>query len=415
MNEPIAGTATLAVAAADPSYEGVGRRLLAALLDNAVCLVAFLIVVALIPIDPDDGGVTLVASLVLFSVWFNYFAFAEWRWGQTIGKSAMSMRVTTESGERPGWNASAIRNLTRLADLLVIGPILIATSQRRQRLGDRFAHTVVVSTRGERPPSPVPTPPLPPPLPPGTPPPPPPAGPPVRPGPQVPSVEEGVGIPPPSWTLGQMLLSIPVLIGVMIVVGIFIAIFDPEAEGEATMLASQAVLGIALVAVAVGFASPGASGHPLQRLGLRRFKRSGLGLALAAYGSYLFFGVIYSIFVSPEQQDITRDLGVEESTLATIAGGFLIVVVAPISEEVFFRGFMFGALRTRLSLWPAAAISAAVFSALHLSGGDITIVPPLFALALLLAWLYEYTGSLGPPIALHMLNNGIAFAVLAAT
>lgn len=224
-----------------------------------------------------------------------------------------------------------------------------------------------------------------------------------------------MGIPPPSWTLGQMLLSIPVLIGVLIVVGIFIAVLDPDAESEATLLASQAVLGIALVAVAVGFASPGAGGHPLQRLGLRRFKLSGLGLALAAYGSYLFFGVIYSIFVQPEQQDITRDLGVDESTLATIAGGFLIVLVAPISEEIFFRGFMFGGLRTRLSLWPAAAISATVFASLHLSGGNITIVPPLLVLGLLFAWLYEYTGSLGPPIALHMVNNAVAFTVLTAT
>lgn len=212
-----------------------------------------------------------------------------------------------------------------------------------------------------------------------------------------------------------MLLSIPILIGVLIAVGIPVAIFDPDAESELTLILSQAALGGALVAVAVFFAAQGAAGHPLQRLGLRPFKLTGLGLALAAYGSYLFFGVIYSLFVQPEQQDITRDLGVDESTLGLIAGGFLIVIVAPISEEIFFRGFMFGALRTRLSLWPAAAISASVFGLLHLSGGDITIVPPLLVLGLMFAWLYEHTGSLGPPIALHMLNNAVAFTVLTAT
>lgn len=282
---------------------------------------------------------------------------------------------------------------------------------------------------GATPPPPPPPPPgQPPPPPPGQPPPPPvahvPAFPPPPPAPgqfaqaplpPKPSVEDGVGIPQPTWGLSQMLLSIPVLFGVLIGFGIVVAIFDPDADSEVTLILGQLVLAIALVAVAVVFAAPGAEGHPLQRLGLRRFRLSGLGLAAAAYGCYIFFSIVYSMFVQPEQQDITRDLGVDESTAGLIAGGFLIIVVAPISEEIFFRGFMFGALRTRLSLWPAAAISAAVFSLLHLSGGDFTIVPPLLVLGLLFAWLYQYTGSLGPPIALHMLNNAIAFTVLTAT
>ena len=115
---------------------------------------------------------------------------------------------------------------------------------------------------------------------------------------------------------------------------------------------------------------------------------------------------------SPSSRTSPRDLGVDESTLAAIAGGILIVVLAPISEEIFFRGFFFGALRTRLTLWPAAAISATVFGLLHLSSGDLSVVPPLIVLGLLLAWLYEYNGSLGPPIMLHMINNAIAYSVL---
>jgi membrane protease YdiL (CAAX protease family) len=234
-------------------------------------------------------------------------------------------------------------------------------------------------------------------------------------GPRTPSPEEGVGIPTPSWSLGQLLLAIPVVIVGLLVLGGIIYAFDPDGESEAALLAGQAIVAFVLIGTAVAFAAQGAAGRPLERLGLRRFKLSGLGLALAAYGSYIFFGVIYSVFVQPEQQDITTDLGVDESTLAAIAGAILIVVFAPISEEIFFRGFMFGALRTRLSLWPAAAISASVFALLHLSSGDLSIVPPLAVLGLLLAWLYEYSGSLGPPIALHMLNNAIAFTVIMVT
>jgi membrane protease YdiL (CAAX protease family) len=65
-----------------------------------------------------------------------------------------------------------------------------------------------------------------------------------------------------------------------------------------------------------------------------------------------------------------------------------------------------------MGVWPAAAISAVVFAIPHISSADLTIVPPLAIFGMLLAWLYEYTGSLGPPIALHMINNAIAFAVI---
>jgi uncharacterized RDD family membrane protein YckC len=133
-----------------PTYEGVWRRFLANVLDNAVWIVFLFWIVGWIPgsMDPTLLGVVF---LVLLTAWFNYFAFAEWRWGQTIGKNALGLRVTTESGERPGWNAAAIRNLFRLVDFLLIGPIMIAASPRRQRLGDRLAHTVVIRDRpGER-------------------------------------------------------------------------------------------------------------------------------------------------------------------------------------------------------------------------------------------------------------------------
>jgi membrane protease YdiL (CAAX protease family)/uncharacterized RDD family membrane protein YckC len=431
-----------------PHYEGVGRRLLAALIDNGVWLVAALWAASTIfSAGISDGDVLALYSLILFSGWFNYFAFMEWRWGQTLGKMAVGLRVTTESGERPGWNAAAIRNLLRLIDVLLIGPILIATSARRQRLGDRAAHTVVVSARPvgmpqpvamARPPAPPPgappPPSVPPPPPAGTPPPPPqqpppaPAGapapppppPPVPPPPppaesgrRTPSREEGVGIPTPSWTLGQLLIAIPcALVGLVLLTGVVLA-FDPDGDSTAAELVAQGLVAAVLIGTAVAFASQGAVGNPLARLGIRPFTLYGAGLALAAYGAYIgFIGTFYAPFIQPEQQDITTDLGVDESTLAAIVGGILIVVLAPISEEIFFRGFFFGALRTRLTLWPAAAISATVFGLLHLSSGDLSVVPPLVILGMLLAWLYEYNGSLGPPIMLHMINNAIAYSVL---
>jgi uncharacterized protein len=448
----------------EPRYGSVWRRLLAFVLDNAICLVVLMLVASLIPADAYETDAVAILALVLFTAWFNYFAIAEWRWGKTIGKSSLSLEVRSESGEPLSWNAAALRNLARILDVIVIGPLLIATTPTRQRLGDRFAHTVVFDTRrtfvpasgvaagrasmtgpppfyadvapASSPPSSVALAALPPPPPPqvdlsALPPPPAPGGslstlpPPAMPlagrphpagGPPPPKREEGVGIPAPTWSIRELLLSIPILIGGLIFVGVVIAVIDPEGEAPAALIVGQALFAVLLGAIAIGFASQTSAlgaGSVFERLGLRRFKPSGLALAAAVYVAYiLFVAMVYSPFVQPEQQDITEELGVDQSTLAAVLGGILIIVFAPISEELFFRGFVYGALRTRMGLWPAAAISAVVFGLPHITSADLSIVPPLIIFGLLLAWLYEYTGSLGPPIALHMINNAIAFTVI---
>jgi uncharacterized protein len=458
-------------AAAAPRYGTVWQRLLAFMLDNAICAVLLVIIAGFVPEDAYESDAVAVLALVLFTAWFNYFAIAEWRWGKTIGKSSLRLEVRRESGEPMTWNAAAIRNLARILDVLVIGPLLIGTSATRQRLGDRFAHTVVVSTRGIRvaaapssfaaprvattgpppfhadvappsaPPSAAALAALPPPSPPAvdlsTLPPPSPRGAPAAtvpppghpaatlpapgyraapPGPPAPIREDGAGIPPPTWSIKELLLAIPILLGGLLAVGIVIAVIDPDAEEPAALIVGQALFALVLGGIAIGFASQtGArrAGGVLERLGLRPFKPSALGLAAAAYVAYiLFVAMVYAPFVQPEQQDITEELGVDESTLAAILGGILIILFAPVSEEMFFRGFVYGGLRTRLGLWPSAAVSAVVFALPHVSSADLSIVPPLVIFGLLLAWLYEYTGSLGPPIALHMINNAIAFAVI---
>jgi membrane protease YdiL (CAAX protease family)/uncharacterized RDD family membrane protein YckC len=456
---------------AERAYGTLWPRLLAFLLDNTICAIALIVIAGFIPADAYESDAVAVLALVLFTAWFNYFAIAEWRWGKTIGKNALRLEVTAASGAPVTWNAAAIRNLARIIDVLVIGPVLIATSPTRQRLGDRWAHTLVLRTK----PAPVAVMPLPaagrpraaagpPPFhaevaPPSSPPsatalaalppPPPPVdlsalpppGPSLRPpsaprpvpghgtpipataaaapipaGAPTPSREEGVGIPAPTWSIRELLLSIPILIGGLILVGVVIALIDPDAESPAALIAGQALFALVLGGIALGFASQTgklAGGSLFERLGLRRFRPSALWLAAAAYVAYiLFVAMVYAPFVQPEQQDITEELGVETSTLAAVLGGILIVVFAPVSEEMFFRGFVYGALRTRLGLWPAAAISAVIFALPHISSADLSIVPPLAIFGLLLAWLYEYTGSLGPPIALHMINNAIAFTVI---
>lgn len=91
---------------------------------------------------------------------------------------------------------------------------------------------------------------------------------------------------------------------------------------------------------------------------------------------------------------------------------FALVILAPIAEELFFRGVVFNAwLRER---GPRVAFigSAALFSIIHLS---IVSLVPIFLLGLALAWIYRRTNNLLAPIAMHATVNGIsvAFALLA--
>ncbi len=84
-------------------------------------------------------------------------------------------------------------------------------------------------------------------------------------------------------------------------------------------------------------------------------------------------------------------------------------ILAPLAEECFFRGFVFRAyLRALGPLW-AYLISAAIFGLIHL---NLPAAPPIFAMGLLLGWLYHRSGSLLPSIVAHGFNNAATFLLL---
>lgn len=426
-----------ATAATEHEYVGLGRRLLAALIDNLTWL-AFLgwglgdVLVALYEEDPAAGAILL---FLLASAWFNYFAITEWRWGQTIGKNATGIEVTGLDGNRPSFGQASLRNLLRLVDFLVIGWVMIAAGGRRQRLGDKAARTVVVrrppkripaataaavapAARGESAPPPPTT----------TPASSPPAGlarpasaaaivpPPAGGSTPAPAGPRGA-LPPIGWSLADtgwgMLAGLALA---FLVAPALVLPFDPEFEETATLLVAQGLLGVSLVGVAVGAASRWRF-KPLREtlasLGLRRFAPSALGwMLLALFAYYVAAALFASLVLQPEQEDIGGELGVgDENLLVAVSAVVLIAGLAPIAEELFFRGFLFSGLRGRLSLWPAALIAGLVFGAIHAATG-ITTVVPLATLGVALCWLYEKTGSLWPCVIAHAINNGLALALI---
>lgn len=100
----------------------------------------------------------------------------------------------------------------------------------------------------------------------------------------------------------------------------------------------------------------------------------------------------------------------QESNDPTIIGlmVFAAVVAAPLCEEVVFRGYLYGASKKFAGPWVATVASALVFSAAH---GSLAALLPLFVLGCLLAFLYEKTGSIWAPIAVHLLFNGATVAI----
>lgn len=85
------------------------------------------------------------------------------------------------------------------------------------------------------------------------------------------------------------------------------------------------------------------------------------------------------------------------------------VILAPLAEEVFFRGLLQSMVRRyTVGAWPAIIISSVIFAVMHL--GTPQAIVPLFALAVVLGYSYEYTGRLYRPILIHALFNAVAVA-----
>jgi membrane protease YdiL (CAAX protease family)/uncharacterized RDD family membrane protein YckC len=398
-----------------PAYAGLVRRAVAILLDLALGWAAYSIAITLL--DPgvaSDHATTaetvLAAAIVLATatLWLVYFVCAQWRFGQTLGMRAMSIRVVAEPGERLPWTRALVRSLLLVVDFAV-GPLLIAASRRRQRLGDRLANTVVLMAPNDLPDAPG-------------------VGGVAEPPPTVPTA--GGSAPPPhrdtadgpptvaaTWGPGRVFVGILVVIVLSVLEVGIVSIFDPGLDTLGGKIVTQVLLEATFIGVA--FAVAADHGFPgmatAASLGLRRPLRRPWFIAASAYVAYLVAAIAYGALVHPHQRDITGDLGFGHGVLGAIIAGILIVLAAPVAEETFFRGFVFGGFRHRYSFLVAAVPSALLFGAIHASAGSLAVVPPLAFLGFLLCWVYEETGSIYATIPLHMLNNAIAFTIIVST
>jgi CAAX protease family protein len=179
------------------------------------------------------------------------------------------------------------------------------------------------------------------------------------------------------------------------------------------VIADTAVQDAAFVFAALFFAQLGGRKLAAWQFGLRppRPRRTLRVVFLAVLG-FIVFVVVWSAAVHVQKEKLLETLGTRQSTLLLVLSAALTCVVAPICEEFLFRGFIFRALRNWRGLWPAAVLTGLVFGAVHAGSAPAADLVPLAVLGFLLCLVYQYTGSLYPCIALHSLNNSLAFASL---
>jgi uncharacterized protein len=137
---------------------------------------------------------------------------------------------------------------------------------------------------------------------------------------------------------------------------------------------------------------------------------TGLGIAGFLGVNLVILSVLQLIGpVEPPEQQLLQE--VTAGGITTVLAFVAAVVMAPIMEEVIFRGMLFQALKRRAGLWPAAIISGVLFAAVH-----VEVTQPLFSSGLLLlgvafALALHRTGSLLVPIIGHAVFNLIVVVV----
>jgi uncharacterized protein len=211
------------------------------------------------------------------------------------------------------------------------------------------------------------------------------------------------------------------------VVGSFVVAIAGAAGGSslahpspAVTIVSDVVFDLGFVAAAVYFAVLQARAVPAD-FGFRTVRvRTAVGAVLAAGAGYYTVTAIWaSIFKLHGTDKLPSELGVNRSTVALVAAALFVCVIAPIAEEFFFRGFIFGALRKwriavagrNIGTWVAAIATGILFGLAHTGSASPEYLVPLGFLGFVLCLVRWRTRSLYPCMALHSINNSLALGV----
>ena len=128
-------------------YQGIWIRFISFLIDTIVLGVLIGVIGSILGFSVVSRTAGWGFGLLSFIIFLAYFTYLEGSKGQTIGKMVTKIKVVGEDSEMINMNQAFTRNILRVIDGLLaylIGAILIWRSEKKQRLGDRIAKTVVI-------------------------------------------------------------------------------------------------------------------------------------------------------------------------------------------------------------------------------------------------------------------------------
>lgn len=221
------------------------------------------------------------------------------------------------------------------------------------------------------------------------------------------------------WGYADMAMATGVVIGATILVAgpaaAIAAILSDGSDIENDDIALAVLLGAnilveAFLLIAVALFTVGKYKVPWADLGFRMPERGGLWFAFslligALVIIWVYFAGLYAIGVEPKG-NLPDD--VFDTLPLIVIVGVLSMAFAPLMEETFFRGFLFGGLRGRWGPFWAALGTGFLFALVHI---DPLVYIPFTAVGMLFAWGYHYSGSLYPSIAAHLAFNALSFTL----
>jgi CAAX protease family protein len=239
---------------------------------------------------------------------------------------------------------------------------------------------------------------------------------PTPPRPDVPAGGDGGALPGATWRpveavpvffialLGTALLSVPISLA-----------GSCSARYDLAVLAGEVALGGTVLwwVAAIKRTPVRALGTPPRPLGdLVAGLLVGLALVVVAAVILAVVQRLATEILGHPPKEPQQVVGCVRGTALALLGP-IVVIAAPLGEELFFRGFLYQGLRRRFSVWPAAILSGIFFGLVHFGGiAFLLIVPSLTAVGIGLALVFERRKSLLASMAAHAAFNVVGYAAI---
>ncbi len=176
----------------------------------------------------------------------------------------------------------------------------------------------------------------------------------------------------------------------------------------AAILLNAAPIAVALVLAGLA-ARPSAADFGLRPAPPAR----AVGLSLAAWVGVTALTAVWIGALGLDGEDgqaLLERVGTD-TALSVLVLVAVTTILGPLGEELLFRGYIFRALRNRHGMWPAAVATGVLFGAMHVGWVPLALIVPSVVFGIWMCFLYVWTGSLYPCIAVHAFGNALPLAV----